>query len=70
MVNISLNITGDYIAIKEFTEALRNSRKSFIIESVVFSLEEDRGSRKLSANITIGTPYFGVAQPAGKTAVK
>ena len=70
LVNISVNITGDYVAIREFTETLRNSRKSFVIESVVFSLEEDRGSRKLSANITIGTPYFGLAAPSGKTAKK
>lgn len=70
LVNISVNITGDYVAIREFTETLRNSRKSFVIESVVFSLEEDRGSRKLSANITIGTPYFGLATPTGKTAKK
>lgn len=70
LVNISVNITGDYLAIREFTEGLRNSRKSFVIESVVFSLEEDRGSRKLSANITIATPYFGLAAPTNKTAKK
>ncbi len=70
LVNISINITGDYVAIREFAETLRNSRKSFVIESVVFSLEEDRGSRKLSANITIGTPYFGLAAPISQTAKK
>ena len=70
LVNISVNITGDYVAIREFAETLRKSRKSFVIESVVFSLEEDRGNRKLSANITIGTPYFGLAAPASKTAKK
>jgi hypothetical protein len=59
-VNISLNITGDYVSIREFAEALRNSRKSFIIESIVFSLEEDRGNKKLSANLTVAAPYFGV----------
>ena len=62
-VNISLSITGDYVSIRNFVEALRNSRKSFIVESVVFALEEDRGSKKLSANITIATPFFGVAAP-------
>ncbi len=70
MVNVSLNITGDYISIRNFTETLRNSRKSFVVESVVFSIEEDRGSKKLSANFTIGTPYFGVAAKESKTAEK
>lgn len=60
-VNITANITGDYVAIREFSQALQNSRKSFLVESVVFSLEDDRGNKKLSANITIAAPYFGVA---------
>lgn len=64
LINISANITGDYISIREFVESLRNSRKSFIVESIVFSLEEDRGSKKLSANVTIAVPYFGVAPVA------
>jgi len=69
-LDISIRISGDYPSIREFVENLRNSRKSFVVESVVFSLEEDRGSKKLSASITIGTPYFGVAAPAEKTATK
>lgn len=60
-VGIAVSVTGDYVSIREFVEDLRNSRKSFVVESVVFSLQEERGSRKLSANVTIGTPYFGVA---------
>lgn len=70
LLNISVKISGDYISIREFVEALRNSRKSFIIESVVFALEEDRGSKKLSASITIAAPYFGVAAVTDKTARK
>lgn len=59
-VNISANISGDYVSIRQFVEALRNSRKSFVIESIVFALEEDRGNKKLSANVTIEAPYFGI----------
>lgn len=59
-LGITLNITGDYIAIREFSETLRSSRKSLIVESIVFSLEEDRGNKKLSANFTIAAPYFGI----------
>ncbi|GIK84379.1 MAG: hypothetical protein BroJett025_10010 [Patescibacteria group bacterium] len=70
LLNISIRITGDYVSIREFVEALRNSRKSFVVESVVFALEEDRGNKKLGANITVGTPYFGVADPTEQTAKK
>ncbi len=69
-VSISVNITGDYLSIREFVETLRNSRKSYIIESVVFALQEDRGNKKLSANITIATPYFGIKDTTSKTAEK
>ena len=69
LLNVSVRIMGDYVSIRSFVENLRTSRKSFVVESVVFSLEDDRGDKKLSANITIGAPYFGVA-PAGKTAEK
>ncbi|MBU0974856.1 hypothetical protein KKD03_04105 [Patescibacteria group bacterium] len=59
-LNFSINISGDYVSIRNFTEALRNSRKSFVIDSVTFALEENRGSKKLNANISINVPYFGV----------
>ena len=65
LLKISLSVTGDYNSIRGFVESLRNSRKSFIVESIVFSLQEDRGGKKLSANLTIAAPYFGVAQQTG-----
>lgn len=70
LLNISVKISGDYVSIREFVEALRNSRKSFIVESVVFALEEDRGSKKLSASVTIAAPYFGVTTMTDQTAKK
>lgn len=64
-MTVSLSITGDYVSIRNFVETMRNSRKSFIVDSIVFSLEEDKGDKKLSANITVKVPYFGLieAQP-------
>lgn len=59
-LTFSLSISGDYISIRNFAETLRNSRKSYVIESVTFELEEDKGNKKLNANITINVPYFGV----------
>ena len=59
-LSFSVNIIGDYASIRGFVETLRNSRKSFIIDSVTFALEERKDSKKLSASITINIPYFGV----------
>lgn len=58
-LSITVGVTADYVSIRDFVENLRNSRKSFVVESVVFSLEEEKGGKKLSANITINAPYFG-----------
>lgn len=66
-LSITVGVTADYIAIRDFVENLKNSRKSFVVESVVFSLEEEKGSKKLSANLTINAPYFGkVISPEAK----
>lgn len=65
-LNFSLNISGDYVSIRNFSETLRNSRKSFVIESITFELEENNGSKKLNANITLNIPYFGVEATLGK----
>ncbi|NCO12507.1 MAG: hypothetical protein COZ34_00520 [Candidatus Pacebacteria bacterium CG_4_10_14_3_um_filter_34_15] len=59
-LNFNVSISGDYISIRNFAESLRNSRKSFVIDSVTFQLEEDRGSRKLNASFSISVPYFGI----------
>lgn len=59
-LNFSTSITGDYISIRNFAEALRNSRKSFVIDSITFELEENRGTKKLNASVTINVPYFGI----------
>jgi hypothetical protein len=59
-LSFSTSIYGDYTAIRGFVETLRKSRKSFVIDSVVFALEEKKGSRQLTANITINIPYFGI----------
>ncbi len=56
----NVSISGDYVSIRNFAESLRNSRKSFVIDSVTFELEEDRGSRKLNATVAISVPFFGI----------
>lgn len=54
-----VSISGDYLSIRAFTEALHASRRSFVIDTVSFNLVENRGERKLQASITLNLPYFG-----------
>lgn len=68
-IQISIRVDGDYISIRNFAEDLRNSQKSFVIESVSFILSDERGDKKLAATFTISTPYFGL-EPTDKTAQK
>lgn len=56
----SMSIAGDYLSIREFVETMRNSKKSFIVSSVTFSLEEKRGEESLSATVIVDVPYFGL----------
>ncbi|HYD34939.1 MAG TPA: type 4a pilus biogenesis protein PilO [Vitreimonas sp.] len=59
--NLALKVivTGDYPLIKAFLDDIKNSRRAFLVESIVFSTGEERGVKKLNAIITIGVPYFG-----------
>ncbi len=57
---VRLTITGEYLDIRAFVEALKNSRRVFIVDSITFSLEENRGERKLKASLSVSQPYLGV----------
>lgn len=57
---VTLNVTGEYLAIRSFVEALRNSRRSYVIDTVNFSIQDNRGEKKLQASITLNIPYLGV----------
>ncbi|MBU0576165.1 hypothetical protein KJ707_02520 [Patescibacteria group bacterium] len=58
-VPVALSVQGDYPIIRQFIENLKNYRRSFVIDTVVFTSKEIRGNRKLEARITISMPYFG-----------
>lgn len=57
---ITVTISGEYLQIRSFVEDLKNSRRSYVVNSVNFSLQESRGQKKLSATITLSIPYLGV----------
>ncbi|MCC6710883.1 MAG: type 4a pilus biogenesis protein PilO [Candidatus Pacebacteria bacterium] len=56
---IQLTVIGPYSAIRSFAEGLRNSRRTFIIERITFSTEDNRGQKSLEATMLISAPYFG-----------
>lgn len=56
----TVTVVGDYISIRAYVESLRGMRRSFIVDTVTFNIEENRGDRKLRASITLNIPYFGL----------
>jgi len=58
-VAVSVSVKGDYVSIKNFVQELINSRRSLVVESVTFNLEESRNAESLGASITLDIPYFG-----------
>lgn len=57
---VTVSVVGDYISIRSYVEALRGMRRSFVTDTVTFSIEENRGERKLRASISLNLPYFGL----------
>jgi len=60
-VPIVVTVQGDYPTIRQFITDLQNTRRVFLIDSVVFSLSDARGQRILRATITVNLEYFGNA---------
>lgn len=69
-VIIQVGVSGDYQSIRNFIETLKGSRRAFTIETINFSLEENRGNKKLDARINISLPYFGVTSNLNKESNK
>lgn len=55
---IVLTVTGDYPTIRQLIENIQAQRRMLIVDTVVFSVVEQRGKKVLQANITINVPYF------------
>ncbi len=56
---LRIGVAGDYPSIRDFVEAIMNSRRTFVVDSVSFSVEENRGSRQLKASVRVNIPYYG-----------
>jgi Tfp pilus assembly protein PilO len=60
--SLSLSLSGDYNQIKLFVEEVLDNRRSFITDTVIFSVNEERGEQKLQVTVTLSVPYFGEEQ--------
>lgn len=57
-IPVSISVIGDYQSIRTFVEQLQNSRRAVVVDTVVFNIEEQRGSRQLRATVTLSFPYL------------
>ena len=58
-LSIKISLSGDYPAIKKFVERLNQIRRTFVLHSVTFSVQKDRGQETLSASLVVSIPFFG-----------
>lgn len=58
LLTFNVNLTGDYLKIRQFINDLINSRRLMIVDQVNFSLGTDRYQKNLTAVIRINLPYY------------
>ncbi len=58
-VYLTLQVMGDYPAIKNFIEILHQYRRVFVVEEINFDIRDRDTRETLRASITIRMPYFG-----------
>ncbi len=61
---VIITVAGDYPTIRNFVEDLKNYRRALIVDSIVFTVNEERNQKKLTANITVNIQYFGIKAQA------
>lgn len=61
-VPVRVSLTGEYLDIKNFIQELQNSRRSYVVDTVTFVIEENRGERRLRVSVILFQPYIGVPQ--------
>lgn len=58
-IPMSVTVIGDYETIKQYVDDLQANRRTLTVESIVFSVKEEKDTRQLSAAITLNAHYFG-----------
>lgn len=67
IIPVVVTVTGTYPNISGYLQDILNIRRTIMIESIVFTRTEERGSEVLRTNITLGLPYFSESASAGET---
>lgn len=57
-LTFNVDVSGDYLSIRQFIEDLMDSRRMMIVDQVNFSMGSSRYQNKLTAVIRINFPYY------------
>jgi Tfp pilus assembly protein PilO len=57
-IPVTITIAGDYVTIRGFIEDVLALRRTFVVDTVIFSKNEERGTDVLQATVTLGIPYI------------
>lgn len=58
---IGLQVKGKYADIKQFIAGLQNSQRMFSVESINFTIDNNRGTKSLQIAISLNAPHYGVS---------
>lgn len=58
-IPLTVSVVGTYADIRTFVENIDNSRRILDIITITFSLDENKGTKLLKANISMNAPYYG-----------
>lgn len=62
LFTFNIDVTGDYLKIRQFVEDLMTSRRMIIVDQINFSLGSDRYQKNLQAVIRVNLPYYSALQ--------
>ncbi len=66
-LKITVTIEGSYTAIRNYAENLRKNRVTILVDSVIFSLRNNRGKQRLTASLNLSIPYYGQPEANANT---
>lgn len=58
LLTFNIDVSGDYLDIRQFIEDVINSRRMMIVDQVGFSLGSSRFQKNLTAVVRINLPYY------------
>jgi len=58
LLTFNVDLSGDYLKIRQFIEDLMNNRRMMLVDQVNFSLGNNRYQKDLSAIVRINLPYY------------